>query len=487
MVYDDQQNAFLDNIIKNASNEELFKMEQARKPASVQPQASVQVEDVPVEPVDLGGLNYRFQNPVTQIYTENVNRALKQRQADMGGIAENYGGAIQADKENKIRLGESIKKLQEVGKNKSGTPELLLKQISDSYKDINQEKVPERNALSEAILSFGPALFGSLTGEAGQLSQAAAGQQARKQYEAGRAEDVKAVAAKNKSSLDKYNSLVKIRESIIEEEQKGATADLDKIKAELSLFGDLSGKSEKNITDMEKTINDMGKEISSERIKGAEKAAEFEAEPAKQAALEKRARIQAAAATKRADNPTEGERKGAFQYGNMIQAEQNLQDLKSQNNGKYPSQNEKFFRLKKDIVSGHFSDSATMSDLLNSKSLDPKIRQQIQAELSFLESIGRIQSGAAIGPKEWLNYREQYIPTWGDNDENVAQKEQQRKTSITGVKAIAGRAAGSAAQPVQVINPKATMSDMDVKALEWANKNKKDPRAIQIFKKLGVQ
>lgn len=489
MVYDDQQNAFLDNIIKNASNEDLFKMEQAagRKPASVQGESQVNIEDVPVQPVDLGGASYKFKNPITPIYTENINRAIRQREADMSGLAENYGQALDEDKQNKIRLNESIKKLQNVGQNQSGTPDFLLKQIAGSYKDIGTEKVPERDKLSEAILSFGPALFGSLTGEAGQLSQAAAGQQARKQYEAGRAQDIQTATAKNKASIEKYNSLVKLRESILNEEAKKGQADLEKIKAELGLFGDLSGKTAKNISDMEKTINDMGKEISSEKIKGAEQAAKFEGEPAKAAEMEKRARIKAAAATRRAENPTEGERKGAFQYGNMAQAEQNLQDLKAQQGGKYPSQNEKFFRLKKSIFSGQYSDSPTMTDLLNMKGFDPKLRQQAQAELAFLEGIGRIQSGAAISPKEWLNFREQYFPTYGDNAENIAQKEQQRKTSMAGVKAVAGRAAPLAPAPVQVINPKTSLSEKDVKALEWANKNKTDPRAIQILKKLGVQ
>jgi len=61
-----------------------------------------------------------------------------------------------------------------------------------------------------------------------------------------------------------------------------------------------------------------------------------------------------------------------------------------------------------------------------------------QAERNFINAVLRRESGAVISPEEFANAREQYFPRVGDGAEVLAQKAQNRETTIKGLYQSAG-------------------------------------------------
>ena len=68
------------------------------------------------------------------------------------------------------------------------------------------------------------------------------------------------------------------------------------------------------------------------------------------------------------------------------------------------------------------------------------IKAQRQAERSFINSLLRRQSGAAISQSEFQNYEAQFLPRAGDSTEVKEQKRANRLQAIEGMRAEAGKA-----------------------------------------------
>ena len=109
-------------------------------------------------------------------------------------------------------------------------PEIVKK----SYDNLDSATVPERDLLSQAILSFGPAIFGSLTGESGAISQLKGGETGRGIYENMRKEDSLNAKSKNEAFAKRYNDLLKLRESGSDRFTKAQQLELDAIKTKFS-------------------------------------------------------------------------------------------------------------------------------------------------------------------------------------------------------------------------------------------------------------
>lgn len=65
---------------------------------------------------------------------------------------------------------------------------------------------------------------------------------------------------------------------------------------------------------------------------------------------------------------------------------------------------------------------------------------------SFINSVMRKESGAAIAESEFSSARDQYIPGPGDTAETIAQKRRNRQAAMAGMRASAGEKASSAAE-----------------------------------------
>lgn len=450
---DDKYFQFLDNIVKGSSNEELMRMEQQPPiPMRIEKQTPTVIEgSAKVNPIELpDGVNLKSDQ--NKIRLKIHNDALAPIQKTVEDLSHNYEDINNEVGSYKNDMISNLDKLNSTAGQQFRVDPDLQNQINRADKNLGSAQVPERDMLSQAILSFAPALFGAVTGESGAISQVQGGEKGRSIYENIRKGEIENANNKNSMAQKRYEQLVKIKNSGQEAFTKAQQLEMDRLKTLISGTGDLLKTGVADQKNTESNIIKQKEALAKGVAEGGEKiAGGIEKEISEENRI-KAAKISAQNQSQKLNIPTEGERKGSFLYGNIAQAEQNMDDLLNQTGGKYPSLTDKFYRTQRDIVSGQYG-GVTMTDFLNNKNIDPKVRQQAQIELSFLEGIGRIQSGAAISPKEWLNFREQYYPTYGDNTESIAQKSQQRKTSMKGIEVIAGRALKDAAKPVQVINP----------------------------------
>lgn len=79
--------------------------------------------------------------------------------------------------------------------------------------------------------------------------------------------------------------------------------------------------------------------------------------------------------------------------------------------------------------------------------LTPEYQMFMQAKLDFLNAVLRKESGAVIGAEELAKGDQQYFPQPGDSPEVIAQKAENRKTAIKGVREASGKATTETAQP----------------------------------------
>lgn len=109
----------------------------------------------------------------------------------------------------------------------------------------------------------------------------------------------------------------------------------------------------------------------------------------------------------------------------------------------------------------------------------PEQQQVEQSQRDFINAVLRRESGAAIAPSEFDNARKQYFPQPGDSPEVIAQKAQNRETSISAMKAGAGHG-GS-------MIDKAKQRYSIVREAKQAIMQGKDPVAVRArLKELGI-
>jgi len=70
--------------------------------------------------------------------------------------------------------------------------------------------------------------------------------------------------------------------------------------------------------------------------------------------------------------------------------------------------------------------------------LSPESKQVLQAQRNFINAVLRQESGAVIGPTEFINAQKQYFPQPGDDKDTLKQKSQNRERAISNFKTSAG-------------------------------------------------
>ena len=136
-------------------------------------------------------------------------------------------------------------------------------------------------------------------------------------------------------------------------------------------------------------------------------------------------------------NPTE-QQANAYTFSNrMEKSDKILNDL----DGNY---NPLTISAKTSGISSNIPGAQTLINL----QMSPNDQKAEQAQRDFVNSVLRRESGAAISQSEFDNARIQYFPQTGDSPEVKAQKSQNRKTAIEGIK----KAAGSMNKPAGVVN-----------------------------------
>lgn len=161
------------------------------------------------------------------------------------------------------------------------------------------------------------------------------------------------------------------------------------------------------------------------------------------AAAEKRAKIAADAAEKRAEQaraekpPTEGQTNSANAYTSMTKAQQ-AYDRMLKDTKVPPSMSSTFYDTQKTLFE-NAKPGMLMGDLMKQVP-DASMRRQIQAELDWLAPHLRKVSGAAISPAEYIAEGNRFFPRKGDDGKTVAEKEASRKQTVENYHLGAGRA-----------------------------------------------
>ena len=125
--------------------------------------------------------------------------------------------------------------------------------------------------------------------------------------------------------------------------------------------------------------------------------------------------------------------------------------------------------------------SSSLGTLLPGSMQSTEAQQQEQAERNFINAVLRDESGAVISPSEFDSAAKQYFPRAGNTPEVLKQKKANRQQLIETVK----NEAGDHWDKVDVVRP--DLSSKYKKALDWAESNPDDPRAIKIKEIVGVQ
>lgn len=89
--------------------------------------------------------------------------------------------------------------------------------------------------------------------------------------------------------------------------------------------------------------------------------------------------------------------------------------------------------------SGGFLDNLSRATL-SKYGIDDKLKEQFQAQRSFINSVLRKESGAAISMGEFDNGVKQYFPQPGDSKDLIAQKKLNRQRAVQGMITSAGNA-----------------------------------------------
>lgn len=85
-------------------------------------------------------------------------------------------------------------------------------------------------------------------------------------------------------------------------------------------------------------------------------------------------------------------------------------------------------------------------DMLYKVVKNPDAQRYYNAVRTFINSVMRNESGAAIAESEFSSARDQYIPGPGDTAETIAQKRRNRQAAVAGMRASAGDKASAAAE-----------------------------------------
>lgn len=433
--FDETQSKFLDNLIKGASNEELFQLAQsAREPASAQKEKIVRIEAQPIQPIELGYNTPK--NPTTKIMVDNANRAINQRMADQKGFAEIGTKAAEDLEKNKNSLLGIQQRIQDLEGKKYVPDRNLQDQITEASQNLDKEKYPDRDMLSELILSLGPAVLGGLSGETGAIAQQKVAKESRDLYENLRKEGISTAKSKNEAALKKFQDLLKLKQSQGEMFSKEQQLELERLKAQLQGGSTIATLSDKQIQRADDKMNEIGKENASTIKDVSIKAAESEYKPTEEENKNKRAALSASASMQRAQQPTGAELKAAGQLGMVRKANADLEAIGGADGMQFPSLRDPSFTYKAQVLSGKAAGSSLTENLIK----DPKVRSQIQAETDWATTTLRDESGAAIGKEEAVNQLHRYFPRYGDGPEQVAQKAAARKQREAALEVEAGRA-----------------------------------------------
>lgn len=477
-MLDKKTEIFLDNIIKGASNEELYRASRAPSGNFVdqqtQPQKEIVIEaDAKVRPIEFSD-QYKIQSKQTPEYVENVNRAVEQRQQDKIANAMNARESYEKQTENELKLGNIVNQALDSRKPYQRDPELQKALSAARAQSENLQKAPERDMTSEMILSFAPAAFGLLGGEYAAISQLEGGKKARELYEARRKEQAESVKSQNEQIMKKYEQLVKIDSALADDWLAKQKLDAEQARLGADILKFSVGTSQKDVQKAEDLANRAAQDVLESTVKASGEAAKMESEPEKERQKNKRAAIVA---------------KGMVlkEATNLRKEFESLPEVKD-----FRQMQTSYGKIS--TVAKNPSAAGDISLVFNyMKMLDPSstVREGEYATAKnatgvpdqIRNTFNKLKSGQFLSPSQRQDFLNQSRNIYNSQQELVSEREKDYGDSL---------AQSYGADPKNVV-PRNTkplekeMSAVDKQALDWAKKNPKDPRADKILKKLGVK
>ena len=480
-MFDEKTNAFLDNLVKGASNEELFKMERmpASKPFVGPPEEVIGVKTQP-ETTIVGtkpmALETAKPAQVTQgaDYQSNVNRGIEKASAlNQAFQQERQLSAEDMDK-NKADISSAYLNLIKSMKPRQRTPE-EAQRILDANKSLNEIKeIPERNLLSEAILAFTPAAFGLLGGESAKIAQLEGGKNARKLYEDSRKQDIENINKRNETIKKNYENILKIDKDAAEQYLNNQKLQLQQADTAFKAASTVGTMTQKDVQKYDDKIADLTKAELAATQKGAEKLADIEMEPAKEAAKTKRANIIASGQGLKEATGLRKEFEGLPEVKDFRQMQTAYSKISTvAKNPSAAGDISLVYNYMKMLDPGSTVREGEYATAKNAAGVPDQIRN----------TFNKLRSGEFLSPEQRKDFSNQARNIYNSQQELVSKREQDYSGSL---------AQSYGAAPKNVI-PRNTepiqkeLSAIDKQALDWAKKNSKDPRAQKILQKLGVK
>lgn len=287
--------AFYDKIVRGLPDDEIDYLA-SRAPANEKPQVQSETVITPNIITPVPGLKY----PIAENLRQNLDESLKQREGLTRQIRSDIPDLSAKAEKSMASARKSFEDLSAPMPDYTPNAE-IEKQLKVSREAANAPINTERDLLSEAILSFGPALGGMVLGENAQIGNTEIQSGARKLFESQRTEKIKYLQDARDKAAKRVEYLEKLKQSDRESFDKRQERELNKLKAIAESNLKFTELDSKQLNEAVKQYTDADQKFTDAYERGSLEYAKMAQTPEELAAKEKRAQIMSPAGVKATD------------------------------------------------------------------------------------------------------------------------------------------------------------------------------------------
>jgi len=290
------------NVVLGAFNASMPTPAPSQAPVSTQ---AIQVQSEPVARAELGIVNPNRSSGYgdhAEQYRSNIEGAIRNQEDDLASYMRSSRMSSDRAARSRSAVDESVQRLNQAPAEYKEDA-TLQRSIDEARSKAfsQQESAPDRDLLSEAILSFGPAILGAMTGESGQIAQKAATKEARTMFEGRRKETLDKAQKAKESAMKVYETLNKIkqsnRESWDKEQQRMLNRAESIAKVNVDVFKTDMSQADKYLD----AANNLSKDITKNTMSASKEYADLSNKSIDEANKEVRAKILAGQAQNKFD------------------------------------------------------------------------------------------------------------------------------------------------------------------------------------------
>lgn len=277
--------AFYDKIIRGLPDDEIDYLA-SRAPANEKPQVQSETVITPNIITPVPGLKY----PIAENLRQNLDTSLMQREGLTRQIKSDIPDLSAKAEKSMASARKSFEDLSAPMPDYTPNAE-IEKQLKVSREAANAPINTERDLLSEAILSFGPALGGMVLGENAQIGNTEIQSGARKLFESQRTEKIKYLQDARDKAAKRVEYLEKLKQSDRDSFDKRQERELNKLKAIAESNLKFTEMDSKQLNEAVKQYTEADQKFTDAYEKGSLEYAKMAQTPEELAAKEKRAKI----------------------------------------------------------------------------------------------------------------------------------------------------------------------------------------------------